>query len=190
VTIDIGRLPRRTLRAGAKLYRVHRKPPWYFDASEHGRFNPTGASDRGACCWAEKPLGAFVEAFRTLRTLTDADVAARSLSEIELVEDLVVGNLTVKQALAAGVTAAITSGPDYTEPQQLASDVQGVLHGLRYRARHDLSQQLIAIAWFGAAGSPTATELDHLPTPATEAIPAAVVAEAERLFGYEVLPTP
>lgn len=190
MTIDIGRLPRRTLRSGTRLYRIHRPPPWYFDASDQGRFNPTGAPDRGACYWAEKPLGAFVEAFRTLRTLTQADVVARSLSEIELADDLVVGNLTVKKALAAGVTTAITSGPDYAEPQQLASDVQGTLDGLRYRVRHDLSQQLIAIAWFGPAGRPTGPALGRLPAPVSAALPADLVATAEGQFGYEVLPSP
>jgi hypothetical protein len=190
VTIDISRLPRRTLRAGTKLYRVHRQPPWYFDASDEGRFNPTGVPGRGGCYWAEKPLGAFVEAFRTTRTLAEADVAARSLSEILLVDDLVVGNLTVRKALAAGVTAAVTSGGDYAEAQELASDVQGVLDGLRYRARHDLRQQLVSIVWFGDVGSPTAAVMAQLPTPVTTAIPGELIAEAERQFGYEVLPTP
>lgn len=190
MTIDISRLPRRTLRAGTRLYRIHRLPPWYFDASGHGRFNPTASAGRGSSYWAEKPLGAFVEAFRTVRTIAEDDVAGRSLSVIELEEDLVVGNLTVKRALAAGVTAAITSGNDYTESQQLASDAQGSFDGLRYRVRHDLSQQLIAVAWFGPAGPATTATLKTLPKPDTDDIPDDLVGDAERLFGYEVLPSP
>lgn len=190
MTIDIGRLPRRTLRAGTRLYRVHRRAPWYFDASAHGRFNPTGVAGRGACYWAEAPLGAFIEAFRTMRTLTDADIRARSLSTIELDADLIVANLAVKKALQAGVTAALTSGADYSESRRLASELQGRLDAIRYRARHDLSAQLIAIAWIGPEGDQTADRTSGLPVPVVGPIPPAVIADAQRLFGYLVLPSP
>lgn len=190
MSIDIGRLPRRTLRAGTKLYRVHRRPPWYFDSSSDGRFNPTQAAGRGSCYWADKPIGAFIEAFRTLRTLTEADVQARFFSALELEQDLVVANLAVKRALSAGITAAITSGTDYSEPQQLASDIQGRFDGIRYRARHDLSQRLISIAWFGPEGDLTADPNSGLPTPEIQTIPDEVLDDAERLFGYVVLPGP
>ncbi len=189
MTVDISRLPRRTLRAGTRLYRVHRGPPWYFDSSVNGRFNPTQAPGRGTCYLADKPIGAFIESFRTIRTLTEADIEARVLSTIVLREDLVVANLAVKRALSAGVTAALTSGADYEEPQQLAFELQGEVDGIRYRARHDLTQQLISIAWFGA-GDRTSDPTAGLPVPETEVIPHAVLEEAERLFGYVILPTP
>ncbi len=190
MTIDLARLPMRTLKAGTVLHRIHRQAPWFFDASPDGRFNPTGRSRRGACYWAERPLGAFVEAFRTVMTLTEADVKARSLSTIVLEHELVVANLTVKRALAAGVTVEITAGADYAAPQQLASDLQGTVDGIRYRVRHDLSQQLIAVAWFGRSGRPKRTALPKLPTGQAQPVPDALVEEAQRLFGYEVLPTP
>lgn len=190
MTVDVSRLPRRTLRAGTKLYRVHRSPPWYFDSSVSGRFNPTQVPGLGTCYLADKPIGAFIEAFRTIRTLTEADIQARALSTIVLQEDLVVANLAVKRALSAGVTAALTSGAEYEEPQQLASDLQGEVDGIRYRARHDLTQQLISIALFGAEGDRTSDPTAGLPVPETEAIPHAVLEEAERLFGYVILPTP
>jgi len=161
VSIDFARLPTRTLKPGTTLHRIHRQPPWYFDASPTGRFNPAGQPRRGACYWAERPLGAFVEAFRTAMALTEADVAARSLSTIVLEHELVVANLTVKRALAAELTTAA----DYTAPQQLACDLQGTLEGIRYRMRHDLSQQLIAVAWFGPAGRPGRAGLARLPSP-------------------------
>ena len=51
-----------------------------------------------------------------------------------LQDDLVVANLTVKRALSAGVTAALTSGADYEDPQQLASELQVEVDAIRYRA--------------------------------------------------------
>lgn len=190
MTIDLSRLPTRTLRAGVLLYRVHRRPPWFFDASVNGRFNPTHAPGRGACYWADKPIGAFIEAFRTIRTLAESDVRARELSTIALHEDLVVVNLAVKRALGAGVTAAITSGADYDEPQRMASLLQGRVDGIRYRARHDLTQQRISIAWFGPEGDRTSDPTAGLPVPDTQAIPDSVLEDAERRFGYMILPTP
>jgi hypothetical protein len=188
VTIDLGRLPTRTLKAGTKLYRVHRKPPWFFDPSDEGRFNPIHVPGRGACCWGEKPIGAFIEAFRTTRTIAESDIASRSVSTIELTRPLLVANLTVKKALAAGVTAALTSGANYDEAHQFASDIQSAFEGVRYRARHDLSQQLISIAWFGPAGDQNANP--DLPTPETAPLPDELVDEARSLFGYAVLPSP
>jgi len=186
VTIDIARLPRRTLRAGTRLYRIHRRAPWHFDASTAGRFNPVHAPGRGACYWAEWPLGAFVETFRTMRTLAETDVRARSLSAIELETPIVVANLAVKRALSAGVTAAIMSGADYTASQRLASDLDGCVDGIRYRARHDLSAQHICIAWLGAQGDPGS----GLPAPETGPVPDEVIDDARRLFGYVILPAP
>jgi hypothetical protein len=192
VTIDIARLPRKTLKAGTQLYRIHRadKGAWFFSDSANGRFNPTGSPGRGACYWAERPLGAWVEAFRTTLTLTRDDIAARALSTIRLTSDLVVRDLTVKRALAAGVTAAVSAGGDYTPPQQLADALQRLHDGVRYRARHDLSQQLIAIAWFGNAGPVPDPANVNLPRAIPEDIPDELVDEACRLFGYRVLPSP
>jgi hypothetical protein len=190
VTIDIGRLPRRSLRAGTKLHRVHRRDPWYFDASPDARFNPIHADGRGTCYWAEQPVGAFIEAFRTMRVIAESDVQARRLSTITLETDLTVVNLTVKKALSAGVTAAITSGADYTAAQQLASDLQGHCEGIRYRARHDLSQQLICVALFGPQGDLTSCPDAGLPAPQTTGIPEAVLDDAARGFGYSILPSP
>lgn len=190
MTIDIGRLPRRTLRAGMTLHRVHRRAPWYFDASPDARFNPIHAAGRGASYWAEQPVGAFIEEFRTMRVIAEADVQARRLSTITLEADLTVVNLTVKKALRAGVTAAITSGADYSAAQRLASDLQGQCDGVRYRARHDLSQQLICVALFGPQGDQTNDPDCGLPAAHTTAIPEDVLDDASRLFGYSILPGP
>jgi hypothetical protein len=192
VTLDVARLPRKTLRAGTTLYRVHRADhdAWFFDRSPHGRFNPTGTPDRGASYWAEKPIGAWIESFRTVTTLTEEDVAGRALSAMTLASDLVLSDLTVKRALAAGATAAITAGADYAPPQALADALQHVTDGVRWRLRHDLTQRLVGIALFGHAGSGDAPRSPGLALPSTEPVPESLVDAAQRLFGYRVLPRP
>lgn len=190
--VDVGRLPRKTLKAGTPLYRIHQAHlgAWFFASSTGGRFNPTGSPGRGACYWAENPLGAWLECFRTVLTLSTDDITARALSTITLNEDMVVRDLTVKRALAAGITAAIATSDDYTSPQALADALQGFADAVRWRLRHDLSQRLIGIAWFGDAGSVLPGTTPNLPRPVTKSIPEELVEEACRLFGYRVLPVP
>ena len=94
---------------------------------------------------AEAPLGAWIESFRTLMTWKVEDVVARALSTIRLRDALVVCDLTVKHALAAGATVAIPGGDDYREPQALADALQGQTDGVRYRVRHDLSGEMVGI---------------------------------------------
>lgn len=189
---DVAKLPRRTLRAGARLHRIHRadRAPWYFSNSGTGRFDPIDTPGRGACYWAEAPLGAWVESFRTVRTITPDDLARRSLSTIELAVDLTVRDLTVKRALNAGITMALTGGSDYAPAQRLATRLQGQSDGVRYRVRHDLSARYKAIAWFGDAGVANRRALEHLPLPVTTELPRHLIEDAERLFGYRVLPVP
>lgn len=190
--VDVGRLPRRSIKPGTTLYRIHRavNGPWYFDDSAHGRFNPTGTPGRGTCYWAEDPLGAWAESFRTLMTLTPDDVSARALSTVTLRQELEVADLAVKRALAAGVTAALTAGPDYRPAQALADGLQRVRAGVRYRIRHDLSGSLTAIGWFGDAGAPKGSALASLPRPKTAPINDDVIDAAQQEFGYVIVPSP
>jgi hypothetical protein len=186
VTIDVERLPHRTLPAGTELYRIHGADlaPWYFSSDARGRFNPIGTPGRGACYWAETPVGAWIESFRTLMTWAAEDVAERALSTVSLRDALVVCDLTVKKALAAGVTVALSGGEDYRVPQALADALQGKTDGVRYRLRHDLSGTHIGIAWFGDAGVPSRPAA---PTRTGE-IPEALIDQARREFGYLVVP--
>jgi hypothetical protein len=190
--IDIGRLPRRNLKPGTTLYRIHRvvNGPWYFDDSVHGRFNPAGTPGRGTCYWAEHPLGAWAESFRTVMTLTPDDVNARALSTIALRKELQVADLAVKRALAAGVTAALTAGPDYGPAQELADGLQRRRDGVRYRIRHDLSGRLTAIGLFGEAGPVVGSALAELPRAKTGSIEDDLIEEAQRKFGYVIVPAP
>jgi hypothetical protein len=191
VTLDPARLPRKTLRAGSRLYRIHRarNGPWFFSCGP-GRFDPTGVAGRGARYWAEDELGAWIEAFRTRMLLAESELAQRRLSIATLSADTVVSDLTVRRALRAGVTAAISTGADYRESQALADALQGKRAGVRWRLRHDLRQELVGVAWFGGQGPAASTAVVDLPPTQTREIPAELIADACRAFGYEVLPNP
>jgi hypothetical protein len=120
-------------------------------------------------------------------TIAEVDVDERVLSSMTLNRPLKVADLTRREGLAAGVTAAVTAGPDYRDAQRLASELQGNADGVRWRLRYDLGQSLIGVALFGDAGSQPAAS--SLPTQ-TEAIPRELVREAEDAFGYRVAPLP
>ncbi len=187
--IDPDKLPERRLGAGTKLYRLYPRvtgTPWHFARGGEGRFDPIGASDLGICYWAEDPLAAWVEVFRTKTTLTQAEVDGRRLATLALTDDVTVIDLTQRRGLAAGVTAALTSGHDYSDSQALASSVALRVGGIRWRARHDLAQKLIVIGLFGPEGP----QPGHEPPPMGEPIPLSLVEEAENAFGYTVLPRP
>lgn len=187
--IDPDKLPERRLGTGTKLYRLYRHAtgtPWYFVSGGEGRFDPIGAPDLGICYWAEDPLGAWIEVFRTKTTLTQAEVDERRLATLTLTDEVMVIDPTQRRSLAAGVTAALTSGHDYSDSQALASSVALLVGGIRWRARHDLAQKLISVGLFG----PDGFQPEHLPAPVSEPIPLNLVEDAESTFGYTVLPRP
>lgn len=190
--IDVSRLPRRTLAAGTRLYRIHRRErdPWHFDGSGAGRFDPVGVASLGACCWAEQPTGAWIEVFRSTMLLTESDLAMRCLSVIELTDPVRVADLTAARALAAGVTASTTAGADYTDSHALARALHDQADGVRWRLRHDLSARRIGVALFGPRGATSRTGRARLPRPTTTPISPRVVSSACSTFGYVVLPDP
>jgi hypothetical protein len=190
--IDVARLPRTTLKAGTRLYRIHRKThgPWYFDGSGDGRFDPVETPGRGSCYWAEEPLGAWVEVFRTRKVLTPDDLSERRLTELTLETEMRLLDLTKRPALPAGVTAAVTAGADYSESHALADALEGVDKGIRWRLRHDLEQLLVGVALFDAEGAATRRGRKDLPPTRTRPIPVSLITAATQAFGYEVLPPP
>jgi hypothetical protein len=177
---------------GTTLFRIHRAihGPWFFDGSQSGRFNPTRFRSRGACYWAEDALGAWIEVFRTQMTLTTADVANRRISRMKLTAPLEVVDLTGREALRAGATAAIGAGADYTDAHRLANALQRSGRGIRWRVRHDLEQQLLGIVIFGPRGAIDSPSMSHLGETTTREITPQLVGRAERVFGYRVLPNP
>jgi hypothetical protein len=189
VTLPSG-FPRRTLKATREIYRIHRTDshPWWFSTNGSGRFDPIGTGF-GACCLAERPLGAWVEVFRKAMLLAEAEVQNRALFTVALGRDFKLADLTSRRALQFGVVASVGANEDYTESQALAADaVESGFTGVRYLVRHDPAQQLYGIALFGKAD--TNPEAQGLPVGSDTPIPQQLVADAARLFSYRVLPSP
>jgi hypothetical protein len=155
------------LEPGAELVRIHRRgrSPWWFSGDGSGRFDlgPPAASPelaaRGTCYLAEDPLGAFVEVFRDLRVIPEAEVRRRALSRIALPRALRLADATARRARVFGVTGALHSSPDYGLTRAWAAAFAGAgFDGVRYLVSHDPAQQLVGYALFGdrseAGGAP------------------------------------
>jgi RES domain-containing protein len=180
--VTLERFPRRTLRATHTLYRIHREPVWWFSSDGGGRFDPVGTG-MGACYWAERPLGAWVEVFRKRMLVTETEIAGRRVCSVTLGRDLRLADLTSRRALTFGVTASLGANEDHGPSQAFAvRAARADFDGVRYLARHDPSQRLYAVALFGKAG--------EWPAGDDREIPAELIAEAKAGFGYRVRPTP
>lgn len=74
-------------------------------------------------------------------------------SQVELVQPLVVANLTSTRATAHGVNAEIHTSLDYAKPRAWAAAIRNAgARGLRYAARSDPSLESRCVAVFGSAG--------------------------------------
>jgi hypothetical protein len=189
--VKLGHFPRRTLRGDRVIHRIHRTAngPWWFSGSGRGRFDPVG-TPFGTCYLAERPIGAWVEVFRKRMLLHEAEVLERSLLSVTLGRDLRLADLTSRRALGFGVTSSLGAGHSYDEAQQFAvAAVAAGFEGIRYLVRHDPAQQLYGIALFGPAGAPDPSD-SAWPRAVDKPIPAELVREAARTFGYRVLPGP
>lgn len=183
--------PARTWKAGRPLWRIHRstRGAWWFSDDGTGRFDPVRAGGLGACYFAQDPLGAFVEVFRTRIELDQDDVDERRLARVELNHDLRLADLTSRRALRFGVTAEIGAGGDYDASQRLAAGLAAAGYdGIRWWVRHDPRQQLAGIAIFGPAGAPSSKA--RTPPPDSREIGASLLEMARRRFGYRMVPRP
>lgn len=107
------------------------------------------------------------------------------MSKVSLRARAVLADCTSGRARAFGVTAAIHSGEDYARTQAWARALAAAgFDGIRYFVSLDPRQRLAGIALFGPAGSPRRR------AGKAEPIPAAVIRDAERLFGIRILPAP
>jgi hypothetical protein len=188
VSVGIAGLPVTELDAGQNLYRIHRSihGPWFFSGSGDGRFDPL-APGRGACYLSTSKLGVWVETFRTAMIIEEADVGSRSMVTVKLDTAYRCADLTRRQALAAGVTGAMSSGADYGPSHSLADDLQGKLDGVLWRVRHDLEQQLVGVALFGPEGE---QDPGRWPPAESHPIDPDLIRQAEDEFGYRVMPHP
>jgi hypothetical protein len=181
--VTLAGFPRRTLRGDRPLYRIHRRPVWWFSDDGSGRFDPV-STGFGACYWAERPLGAWVEVFRKQMLLSEGELAARQLCSVELGRDPRLADLTSRRALTFGVTASLGANEDYAPSQAFAAQaVEGGFDGVRYFVRHDPAQRLYGVALFGNAST-------SWPRGADADIPDELITAAKTAFGYRVLPLP
>lgn len=181
--------PRRTLKGATEIYRIHgtETRPWWFSADGSGRFDPVGTG-LGACYLAERPLGAWIEVFRPRMLLAEPEVQQRALFSVRLGRDLKLADLTSRRALQFGAAASLGADEDHGPSQAFAPQAAAAgVDGLRYLVRHDPAQQLYGIALFSDPSA--ATHDPRWPRERDTAIPDDLIAEATRVFGYQVLPT-
>jgi hypothetical protein len=171
--MTLERFPRRTLRGDRVLHRIHRheKHAWWFSSDGRGRFDPIGTG-KGACYWAERPLGAWIEVFRKRMLLAEAEVAARRLCSVAFGRDLRLADLTSHRAAAFAWLRTNDSQAFAVEALAAGFD------GIRYLVS---APRIYGVALFG----------EHAGQPGRDRrIPDELIAEAKAAFGYRVLPPP
>lgn len=167
------------------LWRIHAADvaPWFFDVGPDGRFN---LAESGTSYLAEEPIGAFVEKFgRLLRpggVIPEPLVDMQRLSRLQPPKANVVDLTNPKVLGLAGLTAEIHTTTDYVLTQSWALTLRDTGYaGVRYKARHDPSGQLVSIALFGSAKPPRSAAK-------TTTIPVDLIHEASTMFAITVLP--
>lgn len=183
---DLGGFPAQELDAEQPLYRVHRseRSPWWFSNDGSGRFDLL-RSAAGTCYLAERPVGAFIEVFRTNMLIPQVEVNARLLARLRTPAATRLADCSATRARSFGVTGAIHSAPDYDLTHEWAQAFADAgFGGILYRVSHDPSGSEIGVALFGGAGE------QDLPIEGSSAIPDDVLEEARTRFGLLVLPTP
>ena len=190
--------PRRRSSARVRtLYRIfwHRdrtgalNSPWRFSSlpsASEGRFDLPAPN--GTCYWSSDRYGAFVEVFRGARTVEQSDLAHRRLATGSA-PALVLAHLLAPRALPFGVTAAISTQPDYGLPQQWAASLHAAgFHGLVGTCSHDPSSAALNIAVFGPAGAPGA--VSGWTTSAGPVLSDDALLRELAAFGVRIVPVP
>jgi hypothetical protein len=150
---------RRDSAALHTLYRVTRRrpvpppaSPWWFSQVPGGRGRFDLPAPEGTCYWSSQPYGAFLEAFRGTRLVASPDVAMRRMWRASAPR-LRLANLLARRAASFGITAAISSQPDYKLPRRWALALRAVgFAGLVGSCSHDPSSVALNVAVFGPGG--------------------------------------
>jgi hypothetical protein len=155
--------PRRSTSSVRVLYRIfwHRdrgtgapNSPWRFSTTPPGHNRYDVPAPNGTCYWTNRRYGAWVEVFRGAKLVDASDVRRRRIWTGNA-PVLRLANLRAPKAYSYGVTAAISTQPDYTLPQQWAEALRR--HGfdaLVGSCSHDPSSTALNVAVFGKAGTP------------------------------------
>jgi hypothetical protein len=159
----VGFPPRRPSASLRTLYRIfwHRDPvtgvensPWRFSAIPGGRNRFDVPVPNGTCYWSSRRYGAWVEVFRGAKVVDVSDMRARRLWTGHA-PVLRLANLLAPKAYSCGVTAAISTQPDYRLPQQWAEALRlRGFEGLVGSCSHDPGSTALSVAVFGKAGTP------------------------------------
>lgn len=155
--------PRRTSASLRTLYRIfwHRdlatgveNSPWRFSTLPGGDGRFDVPAPNGTCYWSSRRYGAWVEVFRGVRAVDVSDARARRMWTGNA-PVLRLANLLAPKAYSYGVTAAISTQPDYRLPQQWAEALrQSGFDGLVGSCSHDPGSNALSVAVFGKAGTP------------------------------------
>lgn len=178
--------PAWTLAPAHVLARIHRvgNDARYFGSSGDYRFDL--ASPRGSLYAAETAVGSFIEVFRAVPFVPQAEVDVRLLAGIRVPDERRVADCTASGSRRFGLTGAIHSTPDHALCQRWAEAFAAAgFAGMRYRGSHDPSMTEIGLALFGQAGVDESIAVDE-----DAPIPPDVVDEVRSRFGVLVLPTP
>ena len=118
------------------------------------------------------------------------DIAARQLVVATRIGDSVrLANLRSASAARWGVTLDTFGGDDYTEPQQLASELASRgFAGVRSPSRHDPTTRSNTVALFGRAGTARSQRGWRVRRKAVDTEGALL--EDARAYGYAVLDVP
>jgi hypothetical protein len=167
------------------LYGIHRKgrSPWWFSNDGSGRFDLSGG--QGTCYVAERPIGAFIEVFRTGTLIPDAEVQVRLLASLRVSSEAMLADCTAGESRRFGVTDAIHSQPEYDLTRAWAQALADAgFDGFLYRLSHDPSTSELGLALFGGAGE------HELAVESSGPIAPEIVEEARARFGLLVIPVP
>ena len=157
---DVAGFPaRRSTPALRTLYRIFSmrgrdgsaRSVWHFTSGAN-RFDVD--PPHGTCYWSDRRYGAWVEVFRGAKLVDVADASRRRICTGSA-PALRLANLLSRRAYLYGVTAAVSTQPDYVIPQQwakvlLANGFSGVVG----TCSHDPSSTALNVAVFGRAGTP------------------------------------
>jgi hypothetical protein len=182
---DLAGFPAYHLEPTRILYRIHRKgrSPWWFSNDGAGRFDLSG--DQGTCYVAERPIGAFIEVFRTGTLIPEAEVQLRLLASLRISSEATLADCTAGKSRRFGVTAAIHSQPEYDLTRAWAQAFADAgFDGVLYRLSHDPSTSELGVALFGRAGE------QDLAIGSSGPIAPETVEEARARFGLLVIPAP
>ncbi|MGH9119174.1 MAG: RES domain-containing protein [Acidimicrobiales bacterium] len=181
--------PRRRLRRGTRLYRIHpagRSPFWFARAG--GRFDLPPPN--GACYLALSGEAAFLEtlARRPIGLVPAEEVDRRRLTVAPLPRDVAAANLPVRRARAFGLTAEIHTSPDRSITRAWAHALFTAGHRVIVAIpRHDVTGRQRSVTLLDRAG-------DHPPfrwawRPETGDVPDRLIDRMER-WGIRVVPIP